>query len=194
MDLREQLYSVLVVSDSDKFNRALMHALPENRYSPVKTVSGVGAAKRELLERGYDIVIINTPLPDDYGTRLAIDLSADVGLGVLLFVKSDNFGDVCDQVAGCGVLTVSKPANGQLVLQSLILLCATRDRLRRMEQKTASIEEKMEEIRLINRAKWKLIDSLGMTEAEAHRYIERQAMNKCISKKSIAEQIISHYK
>ncbi len=194
MGLREQVYSVLLVSNAEKFNNSLISALPEKKYSPIKIVAGVGSAKRELLERGYDIVIINTPLPDDYGTRLAIDLSSEIGLGVLIFVKSENFSEVYDQVTDYGVLTVSKPASGQIVLQSLLLLCATRERLRRMEQKTASIEEKMEEIRTVNRAKWILIDSLKMNENEAHRYIERQAMNRCLTKRQIAEEIIKQYK
>lgn len=193
MSLREQVYSVLLVSNSQKFNQSLVAALPENRYVPIKAVNGVGAAKRELLERRYDIVIINTPLPDDYGTRLAIDLSSEIGLGVMLFVKSENFSEVYDQVTDYGVLTVSKPASGQIVLQSMLLLCATRERLRRMEKKTASIEEKMEEIRIVNRAKWVLIGELKMTESEAHRFIERQAMNNCVSKKTIAEDIIKQY-
>ena len=193
MSLREQVYSVLIVSDSQKFNSSLTSALPENKYGPIKVVPGVGACKRELLERSYDIVIINTPLPDDYGSRLAIDLASDIGLGVLIFVKSENFSAVYDQVTEYGVLTVSKPANGQMVLQSMLLLCATRERLRRMEKKTASIEEKMEEIRLTNRAKWALIDNLGMNEAEAHKYIEKQAMDRCMPKKRIAEEIIEKY-
>ena len=75
----------------------------------------------------------------------------------------------------------------------IALLCGTRERLRRMEQKTASIEEKMEEIRLVNRAKWLLIEQLRMTESEAHRYIEKQAMDRCVTKRSIAENIISMY-
>ena len=62
-----------------------------------------------------------------------------------------------------------------------------------MAQKTASIEEKMEEIRLVNRAKWLLIEQLRMTESEAHRYIEKQAMDRCVTKRSIAENIISMY-
>lgn len=194
MSLREQVYSVLIVSNSEKFNHSFLSALPSERYLPVKTVCGVGAAKRELLNRSYDIVVINTPLPDDYGTRLAIDLSSEIGLGVMLFVRNDNFDEVYDQVTDYGVLTVSKPASGQIVMQSLNLLCATRERLRRMEKKTASIEEKMEEIRVVNRAKWVLIDELKMTEADAHRYIERQAMNSCVTKKEIAERVISRYK
>ena len=52
----------------------------------------------------------------------------------------------------------------------------------------------MEEIRLVNRAKWLLIGELNMTEQEAHRYIEKQAMDRCVTKRVIAEQILSTYK
>lgn len=190
MSLKEQVYSILLVSNAEKFNLSLLSALPEHRYYPIRVVSGVTAARRELLERSYDIVIINTPLPDDYGTRLAIDLSSEIGLGVLLFVRAENFNEVYDQVTDYGVLTVSKPASGQIVLQSLFLLCATRERLRTMERKTASLEEKMEEIRLVNRAKWALIDAKGMSEADAHRYIEKTAMDNCVTRREVAQKII----
>ena len=190
MSLREQVYSILLVSNAEKFNRSLLSALPEHRYYPIRTVAGVTEARRELLERSYDIVIINTPLPDDYGTRLAIDLSGEIGLGVLLFVRAESFNEVYDQVTDYGVLTVQKPANGQIVLQSLLLLCATRERLRKMERKTASLEEKMEEIRLVNRAKWALIDKKGMSEDDAHHFIERSAMDNCITRREAAQRII----
>jgi hypothetical protein len=63
-----------------------------------------------------------------------------------------------------------------------------------MEQKTATLEEKMEEIRLVNRAKWILIDQLKMTENEAHKFIERQAMDRCVTRRTIAENILATYK
>lgn len=80
-----------------------------------------------------------------------------------------------------------------MILQSLQLLCGTRERLRKMEQKTASIEEKMAEIRLVNRAKWLLIDREGMTEQDAHRFIEKQAMDRCVTRRTVADQIIARY-
>ena len=55
-------------------------------------------------------------------------------------------------------------------------------------------EEKMEEIRIVNRAKWLLISELKMDEPQAHRYIEKQAMDRCISKKEVAEEIIRTYR
>ena len=60
-------------------------------------------------------------------------------------------------------------------------------------QKNVSIEEKMEEIRLVNRAKWLLIDKQNMDEPSAHRRIEKQAMDQCVTRREIAEAIIRSY-
>ena len=65
--------------------------------------------------------------------------------------------------------------------------------MKKIEKKTLSLEEKMQEIRIVNRAKWVLITELKMTETDAHRYIEKQAMDRCVSKKEIAEEIIKTY-
>ena len=51
----------------------------------------------------------------------------------------------------------------------------------------------MEEIRLVNRATWLLIRERNMTEPDAHRYIARQAMDRCISKRAVAVEIIRLY-
>lgn len=194
MELEERFYSILLVSSSDKFNSSLLPLLSENRYSPVTVASDVTTARRFLAEHRYDIVIINSPLTDDFGTRLALDMCENSATGVMLLVKAEHYPDINSRVSPFGVFTVSKPTTAQMINQSLLLLCATRERLRRMEQKAASIEEKMEEIRIVNRAKWLLIEQLKMTEGEAHRYIEKQAMDRCISKRSVAESIISIYK
>lgn len=194
MDMTEHSYSVLLVSSSAKLNGTLLDLLPESRYQPVTVVSDVTSARQRLLESAFDIVIINTPLPDDFGTRLALDICENSGTGVLLLVKSEHYPDINARVSTYGVLTVSKPTSTQVIAQSMQLLCGTRERLRRMEQKAASVEEKMEEIRIINRAKWLLIEQLKMTENQAHRYIEKQAMDRCVTRRAIAENILSTYK
>ena len=52
----------------------------------------------------------------------------------------------------------------------------------------------MEEIRIVNKAKWALIENLKMSEEDAHRYIEKQAMDERTTKRIIAENIIRTYK
>ncbi len=193
MSLKERVYSVLVVSAVSSFNEALPQLLPENRFTPVKIVGSISAARREIADRSYDLVIVNSPLPDDVGIRFAIDVGGPSGTVSLLIVKAEHLPDIYGRVTEHGVFTLSKPISRSLFTTSLGWMCAFRERLRQFEKKTLTIEEKMSEIRLVNRAKWLLITELKMEEPDAHRYIEKQAMDRCVTKKVIAEEIISSY-
>lgn len=193
MSLRERVYSVLVVSASQKFNEALEPLLSPPKYGPVRTVSTVNGAKRALLERSFDYVIINAPLPDDPGTRLAIDACDPNGTVVLLMVRADLHDEIYDEVVEHGVFTLAKPVSKATFLTALNWMASARERLQKSQQRTLSMEEKMEEIRLVNRAKWLLISELKMDEPQAHRYIEKQAMDRCVTRREIAKEIIRTY-
>ena len=189
--LLERQYSVLLVSSSENFSRSLISLLPESIYGPITAVTCVADAKRRLLERSFDVVIINTPLPDEFGIDFAFEICSDGGMCALVFVRADLYAEVYAHATPHGVLTLTKPASGQVILQTLALLCSVRERLRLMEAKTASVQEKMQEIGIVNHAKLLLIEQLKMTEAEAHRYIEKQAMDRCVTRRVIAEGIIA---
>ena len=187
----QTLYSVLTVSANEKFNISLRALLNESKFSPVKTVSSVSSARRELLSRSYDLIMINSPLPDGNGIDLAVDICSQSSSGVMMFIKNERFDDVSGVLTEYGVLTVPVPTSVSIINQSLRLLCSTRERMKKVEQKTAKLEEKMEEIRIVNRAKWALIDRYQMNEATAQRFIEKTAMDECITKRAVAERIIS---
>ena len=194
MVFQERTYSVLIVTASERFTDSIMPLLPMTDYWPVQTAASVAEARRWLADTEFDIVLINTPLPDDFGMHLAIDICTGSGAGVLMLVKNDHYNEIYSKVVRYGVITLSKPTNRQMVAQNLRILCATRERIRQMQAKQATVEEKIKEIRLVNRAKWLLIECLNMTEAEAHRYIEKQAMDLRISRREAAENIIKTYK
>ena len=193
MIFQERSYSVLIVSASRNFNTAMASLLPVSEFWPVSTVGSVASARRELLERAFDIVIINAPLPDDLGSALAGEVSTHSQAAALLLVKSDIYDEVYSEVMEYGVFTLSKPTSAQLLSQYLKILCTARERIRRLEGKQQSVEEKIEEIRLVNHAKWLLIERLGMTEADAQHYIEKQAMDTRSSKREAAENVIKTY-
>ena len=193
MSLKERVYSVLVVSAAESFNSALSTMLPESKYSPLRFETSISAAKRAFKDIAFDFVIINSPLPDDFGARFAIDASSSKSTVVLLIVRAEHHADIYDKVAEHGVFTIQKPLSKPVFSAALSWMASARERLRKTESKTLSIEEKMEEIRTVNRAKWLLISELKMDEPGAHRYIEKQAMDRCVSKKQIAEEIIKTY-
>ena len=193
MSLKERIYSILIVSATDSFTSAFADLLPEARYSPVDTVTSISVAKRVLAEKTYDFVIINAPLPDDAGTRFAIDTCTTKQSSVLLLVKNDIHAGIHDRVAEYGVFTLPKPISKVTMTHALNWLESARERLRQFEKKSISIEDKMAEIRLVNKAKWLLISELKMSEPDAHRYVEKQAMDRCVSRRCIAEEIIKTY-
>lgn len=193
MSLKERVYSILIVSAADSFTSAFADLLPEARYSPVDTVTSISVAKRVLAEKSFDFVIINAPLPDDVGARFAIDTCTTRQSAVLLLVKNDIHAGIHDKVAEYGVFTLPKPISKATMTHALNWLESARERLRQFEKKSTSIEDKMAEIRLVNKAKWLLISELHMSEPDAHRYVEKQAMDRCVSRRCIAEEIIRTY-
>lgn len=186
-------YRTLVVSSSEKTTAFVRRLLAAATFQPLDAASSAGDARRLTLNTAYDLILINAPLSDETGLDLACDAVANSGAGVLLLTREENFDVVASRVTPQGVLTVSKPATGQTVFQAVCLLCATRERLRVMERRNRSLQDRMEEIRLVNRAKWTLIEYLNMSEAEAHRFLEKQAMDMRISKRQAAENILRTY-
>lgn len=193
MVFSEHTYSILVVSASEKFNTVISGLLPVNQYWPVIFVKSIDDARRIFFEKSFDIVLINTPLPDDFGTRFATDICERSESGVLLLVGSDLYEDVYYRTIDHGVMTISKPVTENMLRQALSLLCATTERIRRVLKKQDTVDEKIEEMRLVNKAKWMLIDHAHMTEPDAHRFIEKKAMDDRTSKRIVAEKIIGQY-
>ena len=193
MSLEQKVYSVLLVSSSPKTADSLKEFRPSSDYFPVHTIRSLSAAGRSLSSREYDFVIINSPLSDGSGIDFAIDTAALADTIVLLLVQSDLQDEIFEDVAPHGVFTLAKPLSGKTMESALRWMQVIKERLRRTELKTQTLEEKMNEIRLVNRAKWILIRELNMDEPQAHRYIEKQAMDRCVSKKEIAETLIRTY-
>ena len=193
MGFKKQVYSVLIVSAAEKFNSAMTKIFSVPLFSPVNTVNNISSAKRAIVERDFDVVIVNSPLPDDYGLRFAIDTVSSYNTVVLFLARSEQYENACDKLAEHGVFLLQKPTSRAVLEIASGWLISARERIRKTEKKTLSIEEKMNEIRLVNRAKWLLISELKMTEPDAHRYIEKQAMDRCLPRRQIAEEIIKTY-
>ena len=135
-------------------------------------VPSVNAAKRAVLDQSYDLVLLNAPLPDGQGMDLAAELSAGRQTICLLLLRAQEFKLLQSRAEEQGVFTLEKPTTPRTLETAIHWMFTARQRLRRLEQKNQSLEEKMQEIRVVNRAKWLLIGQLGMTEADAHRYLE----------------------
>jgi len=183
MNFEQDVSSVLLVSSSEKLTASLTSLLPGSAYFPVHKVKNISAAERMLAERDYDYVIISSPLPDDAGIEFAMDTGRDTLSLVLFLVATELYDEIYEKVSPAGVFTIAKPVTRQTFELALKWLAVVKFRSRKVQKKTLSLEG----------AKLLLISEEKMNEDSAHRYIEKQAMDHCRSKKEIAESIISRY-
>ena len=187
-------YRVLLVSLSEKFNTEIGSLLQDSfDAGAVDCVTCAGEARRCMLEKTYDVIVVNAPLRDEFGSRLCMDASMLSGTVAALFASTDVFEEIAQKVAPRGVFVIRKPAAKQTIAQSFSLLISARERLRTVEKKAGKAESKLDEIKAVNRAKWLLIDNENMSENEAHKYIEKAAMDAGITKMQAAQMIIERF-
>ncbi|MCR5774766.1 MAG: ANTAR domain-containing protein [Lachnospiraceae bacterium] len=189
MAKKEDIYhSILIVSSSGQFDALVRKSLAG--FMTIDIRKSAAMARRCILERYYDLVVVNSPLPDENGEEFCMDVTEKCGASVLLVTPQNVYEDVLEQVTDHGVLVIEKPSVPGRIDKAIRFLVAIQNRMHRLEKKTVNIEEKMEEIRIVSRAKILLVEKKEMTEDEAHRYIGKQAMGNGISRKRAAEQIL----
>ena len=140
MLLIRHVYNVLLVSSAGKLNTAILPFFDAERFEPVTVVDTVARAQRMLAEREYDLVIINAPLPDDFGRRLAVDVCTDSGRVALLIVRSDIYDETWSAMTPHGVLVAKRPMERSVMEELLDVMCTVRERLRGVQKKTMSME------------------------------------------------------
>ena len=181
---------MLVVSGSEKgieFFEELAKGIP---LSMIHERSAAEAAV--LLSRTpIDVIVVNAPLADDEGGAFAVRCAQSSFAGVLLLVRTETAQTKKAEEAG--VLVLTKPAGKAAILTAVKLSCAVSRRLFAARSTADSLKSKMDEWKIVNRAKWLLIGKLGMSEADAHRYIEKLAMDTRQTRREIADGIIKTY-
>lgn len=189
----KNLLDVLIVSGKEETRHKLKSLLPAHTFSAVNIAKNSEEARRLLSRGNYDLAIIDTPLPSESGIELALDIAESSYCSVILSVNAERLDETRYKVEDMGVVTVEKPLQREQFDSALHLCMATRNRLLILEKENEKLRTKLEEMRLVNRAKWALCENLGMDEPSAHRYIEKKAMDNRITRLSVAKQILKEY-
>lgn len=183
----------MIISSLEQGKAFLTDLLKPHVSGRILSLSNGGEARRQMGEESYDLIVINTPLSDEMGHELAIILTQNTDAGILMLVKAELADEVAARVEDYGVLVISKPVSRQLFFQSVKMAIAVRKRLLGLRKENRKLQQRIEDIRMVDRAKCVLIQYLKLTEQEAHRYIEKQAMDMRLTRREVAEQILKRY-
>ena len=145
------------------------------------------------MERSFDLVVVDAPLRDESGEDLSRRIASESIAQVIIAVKSEYYSAISAICGADGVLTVSKPMDKTFFWSTLALAKSTHARMVSMHAENMRLQQKIEDIRITDRAKCILISYMNMSEQEAHRFIEKQAMDMRSTKRAVAEGILRTY-
>lgn len=187
--------NILLVTASRKSADMLLNLIQAGGWRPQRILAAgsCSEARRLLIENHVDLIVINTPLSDEFGHDFAMYACQNTLAGILMLVKSDLADSVSERVEQDGVFVVTKPISRPMFYQSLHLVNASHMRVYALQKENRRLRCQIEDMRLINRAKCLLIAEKHMSEEEAHVYMEKQAMNYRQTKRDIAEEIIRSF-
>lgn len=172
----------------------------------LRGVSGAGqlriqqAATLEQIRRGVsgagaqspaDLLIAVMPLGDGTGVEGIIDVAQrHPQLMTILLVRQEAYEQVAYQCRNLQIFVIAMPFKRQVLAESASFMLRIRTVMDDKDRELARLRKNLSEIRIITSAKIRLVQTRQMTEEEAHYYLEKEAMDRSLSKKEVAEEIL----
>ncbi|MDF2657006.1 MAG: hypothetical protein K0R19_3480 [Bacillota bacterium] len=187
------MQKILLVSRKGKSKDMLVQLLEMDSTAQIATAYTEEDAASLMEKTEFDLVIINSPLEGKTGVDLATYAAEKYTAGILLAIQNKYANLVAQKVEPYGVLVVGKPIVKAFFNQAVKFAEVTRQRVLTLKEENIHLHIKLEEMKLINRAKCVLIQYLSMSEMQAHKYIEKQSMDMRLSKYNVAKRILKAY-
>lgn len=183
----------LVVSKNKRNADAIQVLLEQKGYTDIKKVMSVAKAKSCVAMESFDLIFIYPPLEDELGLNFSVRLAEQKRTGVFIALSEKTAVQMQEKLSSYGVVVLQKPIVAEMVCQSISVWNTLSVRINALENENHNLKSRLEEIKLIDRAKCVLMQCLDMSEPQAHKYLEKQAMDLRISKKRVAEQVLNTY-
>ncbi len=153
-----------------------------------------GKDVRHILNNNdVDLIVINTPLADEQGLELSLFAADNVMAPVIVITSEETFLRSGEKLESQGVVVITRPVDKKVFMRAVNDLIIAGRFIRILLERNKRLESAIEEGKLVNRAKAALMNNLNMTEAQAHRYIEKQAMDLRKTKGAISQGILKTY-
>ncbi len=181
---------IILAEDETIIRMDLKEELARQGYLVVGDVGDGQSAVNLARELRPDLVIMDIDMPEMDGLSASEILTREKIAPVLLLTAYNN-PELIERAKNAGVLHyLVKPWNQSALKPAIEVALARFGEYRQMEDRVATLEEKLAERKVVERAKGVLMQKQGLTEQDAFRKIQRASMNARKSMREVAEAIL----
>ncbi len=181
---------IVLVDSDDAFRKNIKSILVKLGYWVVgETGDGLSALKM-VRARQPDLLIIEAGLTGMDGLEVAKILHEDK-LAPVVVVASKFTQSILEKAKESRVSALLlKPLDEITLMSAVELAMSSYQEIVDLENKVKELKEAIETRKIVERAKGILMESMGLSEGEAFKRMQKQSMNKRISMRQVAEAVI----
>jgi len=189
--------TVVIAEDEAIVRLDLRELLAEEGYEIVGETGRGDEAVELVRQHRPDLVILDIKMPGMDGLSAAHAINAEQRTAVLILTAFSQ-RDLIEQARDAGALAyLVKPFQKEELLPAIEVALGRFAEMQALEAENATLsedkrglEQQLETRRWIDRAKGKLMDDHAMREADAFGFIQQTAMNRRMTMRDVARQVV----
>ena len=182
--------TVLIAEDEAIIRLDLKEMLEEEGFLVVGEASDGDSCLRDAEEKRPDLIIMDIKMPGVDGLAAAEQVT-ERGLGAVLILTAFSQKDLVQRAARAGAMGyLVKPFQKSDLLPAIEVALARHAQLAAARQESSDLLEQLATRKVVDKAKGRLIDEKGMSEAEAFRHIQKRAMDERRPMREVAQEVL----
>ncbi|WP_126427839.1 ANTAR domain-containing response regulator [Brevibacillus marinus] len=180
----------IVVVDDEPIIRMDIREILEHEYRVVAEGKNGEEAVALAHKHKPDLMIMDVKMPVLNGIKATTIIRKFSDCSVLLLTAYSH-KELVQEARQAGVTAyLVKPVTEEDLIPAVEIALNQRDQLTSLKRDIENMKRKIEERKVIERAKGKLMDQFSLSEPEAYRWIRQESMNRRISMIQLAEELL----
>jgi AmiR/NasT family two-component response regulator len=183
---------VVIAEDEALIRLDLAEMLAEEGYDVVGQAEDGEKAVELAMEHRPDLVILDVKMPRLDGIAAA-ERIAGQRIAPVVILTAFSQRDLVERARDAGAMAyLVKPFDQTDLVPAIEMAVSRFTELRQLESEVEDLTERLETRKLVDRAKGVLQQSLGLSEPDSFRWIQKTAMDLRLSMRQVAEGVVTH--
>ena len=182
----------MIAEDEALIRLDLAEMLVEEGWDVVGQAEDGERAIELVQEHRPDLVILDVKMPRLDGIAAAEQI-AGKRLAPVVILTAFSQRDLVERARDAGAMAyLVKPFDQNDLVPAIEMAVSRFTELRQLESEVEDLNERLETRKAVDRAKGVLQQSLGLSEPDAFRWIQKTAMDLRLSMRQVAEGVVAH--
>jgi two-component system, response regulator PdtaR len=184
-------FRVVIAEDEALIRLDLKEMLEEDGYVVAGEAADGEVAVRLATELRPDLVIMDVKMPGLDGISAAERISAE-RIAPVVILTAFSQRELVQRASEAGAMAyLVKPFTRADLVPAIEVAVSRFAEIVALDGEAASLRDRLEVRKLVDRAKGRLQDERGLTEAAAFRWIQKSSMDRRMTMRAVAEELVS---